>query len=340
MIFYRTTFSQAPTGVTAVPRPARLQCVQASAFQARRRPAGAEKKPEAPPVSDKRQSKPPPVDRRRIGKDAPNAPSGLQRLNKAISTAGVCSRRAADELIFEGHVKINGVAVHEPGTRVDLGKDKVIVKGKALTPQIASRRFYFAINKPKGYICSSLATAPNPRPERLVTSLLDPWLREWRARAPAAVLPPRFFTVGRLDAQSVGLIFVTNDGEWAQRVMHPSSNLTKEYCVTLESRPRLPDLQRLAAGAAMEDGTWVTPVSVTLDDSVASKPNRVRIVVAEGRNREVRNLVAAAGLTLRTLRRTRIGGYRLDPGVPFGAVRELSVRDTRRVLDRGAQDRA
>lgn len=270
--------------------------------------------------------------------------SELQRLNKAIAAAGVASRRGADELILEGKVRVNDRVVTELGTQVDLRKDKVLVNGREISREAVQRKYYFALNKPKGFICSNKSEYEDGGEGRLVISLFDDWVARWRQRQARLArgggggpvgLPPRLFTVGRLDVQSVGLIFVTNDGDWAHKVMHPSSGITKEYVVTLNRQPRAQDLEAIAAGCTM-DGVFVQPVAVIRDDTDASRPNRVRVVVAEGRNREVRNLVEHAGLEVKSLRRTRIGGYRLPRDLPFGQFVELRPNEVRRVLDLGA----
>ncbi|KAL4433084.1 hypothetical protein ABPG77_006511 [Micractinium sp. CCAP 211/92] len=269
--------------------------------------------------------------------------SEVQRLNKAIAAAGVASRRGADELILEGKVRVNDRVVTELGTQVDLRKDKVTVNGREISREAVQRKYYFALNKPKGFICSNKSEYEDGGEGRLVISLFDDWLARWRQRqarlsrgggGPAG-LPPRLFTVGRLDVQSVGLIFVTNDGDWAHKVMHPSSGITKEYVVTLNRQPRPQDLDTIAAGCTM-DGVFVQPVAVIRDDTDPTRPNRVRVVVAEGRNREVRNLVEHAGMEVKSLRRTRIGGYRLPRDLPFGQFVELRPNEVRRVLDLGA----
>ncbi|GAB4814296.1 hypothetical protein N2152v2_001342 [Parachlorella kessleri] len=254
----------------------------------------------------------------------------------AVASAGVASRRSADELIFAGKVKVNGEVVKDPATQVNLAKDKVMVEGRALTAAVVPRKYYFAVNKPKGYICSNkLEWGLEFERGRLVVDLFAEWLKTWQQRQPKGAIPPRLFPVGRLDVQSVGLIFVTNDGDWAHRVMHPSSGLTKEYSVTLDRKPTLAQLEKMAEGCEV-DGAHVQPVAVAVDDSDLTKPNRIRVVVAEGRNREVRTLVSHAGLEVRTLRRVRVGGYRLPRDLAFGQFRELRPHEVRRVINAGA----
>jgi pseudouridine synthase len=278
-----------------------------------------------------RASRPSSRDRKQSG----NPPSNLQRLNKALASTGVASRRGADDLIFAGRIAVNGAIVTEPGTRINLFKDKLELDGRAISTAAAAKKYYFALNKPKGYICTSVGDGSGGSGDRLVVDIFADWKKEWKTRHPGSGAPPRLFTVGRLDVASVGLIFVTNDGDWAQAVQHPSSGITKEYSVTLNRRPGKADLEALARGCEM-DGAMVAPVAVATDDTDLSKPNRIRIILAEGRNREVRQLVEAAGMEVRVLRRVRIGGYRLPRGLGFGEFVELRPHELRRVLNIGA----
>eukprot|EP00884_Botryococcus_braunii_P000019 jgi/Botrbrau1/10017/Bobra.0012s0104.1 len=260
--------------------------------------------------------------------------TGPLRLNKAIAEAGVASRRGADELILAGQVAVNNKVVVTPGIIVKPWKDAIRVSGKLL-PKEAVPKYYFAVNKPKGYLCASKAQSPESR-GKLVLDLFQDWFRQWRKANPDPKLPqPRLFTIGRLDVASSGLILVTNDGDWAQRVAHPSSGLSKEYVVTLEQKASKPQLEAIAAGMTM-DGVFVQPewVMPILDDP---KSPRIRIVVNEGRNREVRNLVANAGLDVVYLKRVRIGGFLLPKDLSLGQVRLLKKVEVAKVTDRGAQ---
>ncbi|KXZ55145.1 hypothetical protein GPECTOR_3g295 [Gonium pectorale] len=192
--------------------------------------------------------------------------------------------------------------------------------------------YYFAVNKPKGYICTSADTESR----KLAVDLLSPWLDQWkRDNKGKKRLPPRLFTVGRLDVASSGLIFITNDGSWANRVIHPSSGVTKEYVVGLEQPAARSQLEKLAAGTEVA-GSFVTPLEV----EVLGDPTRLRIVVEEGKKHEVRELVAAADLTLRSLRRVRIGGFRLPADLGIGGYKQLKPHELRLVTDLTAQEAA
>jgi pseudouridine synthase len=218
--------------------------------------------------------------------------------------------------------------------------DAVAVDGKRV-PRPAPK-LYFAVNKPKGYHCTTEAGAAAARGgarRRLVTDLLAGWVARWRERAPEGAPPPRLFTVGRLDANTTGLILVTNDGAWAQSVAHPSTGVTREYVATLARPPSRADLDALAAGAVV-DGVHVTPVAVLAPPRGTGDPKearRVRVVVGEGRHHEVRALVRAAGHDCETLKRVRVGGLRLPAGLGIGEVRQLKEYEAKRAADVGLQ---
>lgn len=276
---------------------------------------------------------------------AGGAAKATVRLNKAIAEAGVASRRGADELIFAGRVKVNGTECTDPGTQVTPFKDRVVVDGKPLI--LSTKRFYFAINKPKGYICSSVASEGHEDTGRLVIDILRPWVENWRKRmeerdagtGPKRDRPaPRLFTVGRLDVNSTGLIFVTNDGDWAQSIQHPSAGITKEYVVTCERPLSDKDLEVIAAGGVIED-TFVQPVFIQpmFDETSSRYTRRLKVVVSEGKNREVRRLVGLANVEVKSLKRVRIGGYRLPRDLELGKWRELRENDIKRISNKGAQ---
>ncbi|KAJ6727297.1 PSEUDOURIDINE SYNTHASE FAMILY PROTEIN-RELATED [Salix purpurea] len=243
-----------------------------------------------------------------------------QRLSKVLAAAGVASRRSSEELIFEGKVTVNGSVCNTPQTRVDPGRDAIYVNGNRLPKKLAPK-VYLALNKPKGYICSL-----GKKESKSVMCLLDDYFQSWDKRNPG--LPkPRLFTVGRLDVATTGLIIVTNDGDFAQQIAHPSSNLSKEYIATINGVVSKRHLFAISEGTVVE-GVHCTPDSVELlpQQSDAPRP-RLRIVVHEGRNHEVRELVKNAGLEIHSLKRVRIGGFRLPSDLGLGKHAELKQTD-------------
>ncbi len=216
-------------------------------------------------------------------------PSG-ERLQKVLARAGVASRRASEELIVEGRVTVNG-EIAELGRRIDVTTDIVELDGAplALDPTLV----HYLLNKPIGV----LTTASDPEGRPTVVDLVP--------------TEPRVFPVGRLDADTEGLLLMTNDGELAHRLTHPSFGVDKEYLAEVEGVPGGDALRRLRQGVKLEDGMTAPAVVGVVGPSV------LRIVIHEGRNRQVRRMCEAVGHPVRRLVRTRIGPVtdgRLRPG--------------------------
>lgn len=208
------------------------------------------------------------------------------RLQVFLAHAGVASRRAAEQIIAEGRVSVNGLTISEQGSRVNPG-DTVLLDGKQVQPE--ARKIYLALNKPPGYICSS--SDPQGRP--LALDLLPDSIKE------------RMYNVGRLDFMSCGLIFFTNDGEFASRLGHPSYGLEKEYIV--EATGHIPDetVEAFKSGISIE-GVYYKAQAV---ERIGSR--RLRIVLLEGKNREIRRVFSHFHLHPSRLRRIRIGMVKL-----------------------------
>ncbi|EXB96209.1 putative RNA pseudouridine synthase [Morus notabilis] len=241
-----------------------------------------------------------------------------QRLSKVLAAAGVASRRNSEELILEGRVTVNGSVCNTPQTRVDPAKDVIYVNGNRL-PKRLPPKVYLALNKPKGYICSV-------GDKKSVMSLFDDYLKIWDKRN-LGQSKPRLFTVGRLDVATTGLIIVTNDGDFAQKLSHPSSNLSKEYIATIEGTVSKKHLLVISEGTFI-DGVHCVPDSVELLPNQPEMPRpRLRVVVHDGRKHEVRELMKNAGLEIHSLKRVRIGGYRLPSDLGLGKHVELKQGD-------------
>lgn len=233
-------------------------------------------------------------------------PNTKKRLSKYLAAAGVASRRACEELIFAGHVKVNGSVALLPQTMVD-ENDKIVVDGKPLGTQEA--KVYFILNKPAGYIC----TASRSKNSKIVLDLFED-------------VPERIFTIGRLDKETTGLLLLTNDGHFANQVIHPSSNIHKEYLVKTSTEISDEHLKAISHGTLVE-GTFVKPTQV-------SKVRRgtVRVTVSEGKKREVRLLLEAAGLEVKELTRIRIGSLQLG-SLPVGSWRPLKEREKQLIFE-------
>ncbi len=219
------------------------------------------------------------------------------RLNKAL--ASIASRRAAEKIIFDKRVTVNGKITELPQTMVE-PSDTICVDNKPI--KTAKRNVYYLLNKPTGLIC----TATEGKAKRVLDLFSH--------------LPYRLFTAGRLDQETSGLILVTNDGEFANRVIHPSFNHLKEYLVKTSQEISDTHLKLISKGTIVQ-GTPVKPVSVK-----KVRRGTLKITVAEGKKHEVRHLVQAAGLTLLDLSRIRIGPLKLEKLAP-GQWRELSDKE-------------
>jgi 23S rRNA pseudouridine2605 synthase len=211
------------------------------------------------------------------------------RLQKHLADAGVASRRAAEVLIRAGRVTVNGKVATELGTRVDPERDRVALDGRALRPQ---RKLYVALHKPRGYT----STRQDPHARHVIGELLP---TEWTSLYP----------VGRLDRESEGLLFLTNDGEFCLRLTHPRYCVTKEYRVTVAGRVEPAHLARFRHGI-MADGERLRILNGRI---LAANPAEsvVELELNEGRYREIRRLFAAVGMEVRQLVRTRIGPIKL-----------------------------
>jgi len=227
------------------------------------------------------------------------------RIAKALAEAGLGARRKCEELVFAGKVKVNGKVIDTPALNVDLARDRVTVSGKRIRPE---KKVYFLLNKPLGYHCT------NKRPGKNAKIILDlfPDINE------------RIFSVGRLDKYTGGLLFVTNDGDFAQQLIHPSSNITKEYLAKTRNDIDQDHLVMLSEGVTI-DGVHVKPVKVK-----KMRKGTVKIAIKEGKKHEVRLLLEHAGLTLKELTRIRIGSFLLGKLNP-GEYRELTKREIEEV---------
>jgi 23S rRNA pseudouridine2605 synthase len=206
-------------------------------------------------------------------------------LQAYLARAGVASRRASEQLIQEGRVTIDGERA-EIGAKVRVGYDQVRVDGALVEPQ---RVAWVALNKPTGYV----TTRDDPQGRKTVYDLIPAELHH-------------LFHVGRLDRDSAGIILLTNDGEAANRLLHPRYGTTKEYWADLDEEPRDESLRRLVRGIELEDGL-ATAVSARPIGETDAGTFRVEIVLEEGRNREVRRMLEAIGHPVRRLLRRRFG---------------------------------
>jgi 23S rRNA pseudouridine2605 synthase len=226
------------------------------------------------------------------------------RLAKFLAHAGVASRRAAERVVAEGRVTVDGVPVTDPAR--DVGEDaEVRVDGRPVSAQQAET---WAVNKPAGVV----STAHEPGRRRAITELVD-------SRA-------RLYPVGRLDADSTGLILLTNDGELANRLTHPRHEVPKAYRAELRRPPAERDLESLRRGVALDDGP-TAPARVC-----RTGEREIEIAIHEGRNRQVRRMAEAIGNEVLRLERVRFGTFELGALRP-GEARRLSEEEVRRLWE-------
>jgi pseudouridine synthase len=255
------------------------------------------------------------------------------RIQKALADAGVASRRKAEQLVIDGRVTVNGIAAGV-GQLVDPARDQLAVDGKEIAT--AQKRLYLALAKPAGVT----STVSDRHADRTVIDLVP---RELRDRA------QRLFPVGRLDRDSEGLILLTNDGDWAQRMLHPRHGVEREYAVAVD-RPLEPEQRAiLERGVELAEGTArlvglrpQTSADMHVIGELIGGPLRdlywYRVTLEQGMKRQIRRMFSAAGIPVRRLVRVRIGTLRIS-GMRLGEVRELTAAEKRQLdgLSAGAQ---
>ncbi len=206
------------------------------------------------------------------------------RLQKFLAEAGIASRRKCEQLITAGKIKVNGQIISELGYKIDEHQDRVEYQGKPVKP--ASGKIYLAINKPLGYICSASASQG-----KSVLELVD--------------IKERIYSVGRLDKDSTGLLILTNDGDFANKIMHPKFASEKEYLVQLNKIFNRQDAKKLAAGMVL-DGKKLQPIK-----TIKITGRTVKLILREGVNRQIRRLLGQLGYQVLALQRIRVGRLKL-----------------------------
>ncbi len=232
------------------------------------------------------------------------------RLNKFLSAAGVCSRRKADQLITDGQVEVNGKPVTELGSVIDEKKDVVKVGGREV--RLPLSHVYIKLNKPKGYVCS----ASDDKGRKTIFDLVK--------------TEQRLFSVGRLDYDTEGLILLTNDGEFASRITHPSHMIEKEYVATVVGSMKESEFAVLRKGV-VENGNRM-PSAKIKPISFDGKVTKVSVIIDEGQNRQVRRMFEAIGREIKLLKRVRIGGVKLG-GLKRGEFKDLRAEELSSLME-------
>jgi pseudouridine synthase len=239
------------------------------------------------------------------------------RLNKVLSAAGIASRRTADELIKQGRVEVNGRVVDALGSQADPAHDDIRVDGRRLKHTAAERR-YLLVYKPRGVV----STRSDPERRPTVIDLVA-----------ARGVTGYFYPVGRLDFDSEGLLILTNDGDFAERIAHPRHELERTYDVEVEGVPDDRDLERLRRGVTI-DGRRTRPADVRRLGTFETRQgprSRLEITLREGRNRQVRRMCDAIAHPVNRLRRVRIGPIS-DKRLKPGQIRDLTPAEVRALL--------
>lgn len=231
----------------------------------------------------------------------------MKRLNKILQDSGIASRRKADELIASGRVCIDGICVTELGVKADPTKSVITIDRKPIPA--AESKIIYIVNKPPGYVCSHRRQFS----EKLIFDLFED-------------CDERLFTVGRLDKDAQGLILVTNDGDFANSVIHPSAGISKEYIVKVSAKVTSDALKKMASGVWI-DAQLVIPHNVSL-----VRDGTLKIVLKDGKNHEVKHLLEKANLPLLELKRVRLGNLRLG-SLPLGTYKILSSNEKKLIFE-------
>ena len=227
----------------------------------------------------------------------------MERLQKLIARAGICSRREAEKLISAGRVTVDGKIIRELGARASTNQ-KIRVDGKLL--HFDTDKIYLMLNKPRGYVC----TVHDERGRKTILDLID--------------TSERVYPVGRLDLNSEGLILLTNDGDLTNALIHPRFEVSKTYRAKVSGEVTEERLDRLRAGIELDDGLTAPAEVFWLDKDL------VEVTIHEGRNRQVRRMFAAIGCDVKRLRRIKFAGLTLD-GLKVGTFRTLTAEEVARL---------
>ena len=230
----------------------------------------------------------------------------IVRLQKYIAMSGAASRRAAEAMIEDGRVKVNGETIAEQGVKVEIGADKVTVDGKEL--KIKDKKYYIMLNKPTGYVSTAKDQFDRPTVIDLVGSEIG----------------TRIFPVGRLDYDTEGLLLLTNDGDITYRVTHPKFRTDKTYIAVINGGISISGLNQLRRGVKIENYT-TSPAEVEILDAAGNK-TMLEITIHEGKNRQVRKMFEAVGCKVIGLQRIKIGQIELG-NLPLGRWRHLTAHE-------------
>lgn len=228
----------------------------------------------------------------------------LMKLNKYMADCGIASRRACDKIIEEGRVRVNGKLVDTLGAEINEYNDSVAVDGRRITP--VTKKYYILLHKPKGYV----TTVKDDKGRKTVMELIK--------------VRTRVFPVGRLDYDTEGLLLLTNDGELAQALTHPSNEVPKTYVAKIKGKLADTEIRDLRKGV-MVDGKMTAPATVKVLEAT-DEASRIELTITEGRNHQIKKMFEAVGKEVVFLKRTAIGSLRLG-GLSRGEYKMLSQKE-------------
>jgi len=229
------------------------------------------------------------------------------RINKFLAKAGLGSRRSVEQLVLDGKIKVNGKTITKLATKVDPDKDTVTYKGKRLS--LPEKEVYIMLNKPPGYI----VTADDPFNRKTVFELLPEFSL-------------RIFPVGRLDKNSRGMLFFTNNGKWANRIIHPRQKITKIYYVQVKGRISQAAVKQLRSGVELNDFTTQSTRVFLRGYNKSQDLTKLKFYLSEGKKRQIRRMIKHVGSSVVDLKRVRIGKVKLG-NLPEGYWRYLTQKE-------------
>ena len=233
-----------------------------------------------------------------------------ERLQKYLASAGVASRRKSEELILQGRVAVNGKIITELGTEIETNRDKVTVDDKLVKTE--NRKRYILLNKPEGYISSSTDQYDNLSVLHLIDNVKE-----------------RMFTVGRLDKDTTGALLLTNDGDFANKVMHPKYKINKTYIAEVNGRPTAEEMNSFAKGLVI-DGKKTAPAKIRIVKE-KSKTSILEIIIHEGRNHQVKDMCKVIGHKVVKLQRYAIGELTIE-NIKEGNYKEYDINEIKKKL--------
>lgn len=232
----------------------------------------------------------------------------IVRLQKYIAMSGIASRRAAETLIEEGRVEVNGEKITEQGVKIEIGADSVSVDGKPI--KLKNKKYYIMLNKPVGYVSTAKDQFDRPTVVDLIKKDLD---------------DVRIFPVGRLDYDTEGLLLLTNDGDFTYKVTHPKFHMDKTYIATIKGGITISGINKIRRGVYIDDNFKTSPAQAEILDAVDGH-TFIKITIHEGKNRQVRKMFEAVGCKVVGLKRIQIGTVELG-NLPVGRWRHLTSHE-------------